>query len=182
MDYRKQYDEQAQKFLVKHSIVFQAVLIGSACPMFCADAQKQRAMNEVDIYPRKTHIHGKHYRCTFTRANDPVSFSVDFWNSYAAEEQNYWTSNGRNLLFSLTTDFRMYDKYKGKKPVEVTAYDVLSCIQKSDPGTFENFCLDFGYNTDSRKAEIVYHAVVKEWQNVQRFFKADEIEELQDIN
>lgn len=67
----------------------------------------------------------------------------------------------------------------GKK--HPTMYDVLSCFQKSDVGTFENFCDEFGYDTDSRSAEKVYHDVKREWENVERLF-GDVLEELQEIN
>lgn len=61
-----------------------------------------------------------------------------------------------------------------------TPYDVLACLQKNDPGTFEDFCSDFGYDTDSRKAERMYKAVVKEWNGVKRLF-GDVLERLQEI-
>ena len=60
-------------------------------------------------------------------------------------------------------------------------YDVLACIQKYDPGTFENFCGDIGADTDSRSAEKTYKAVAKEWKRVEAFFSAEELEALQEI-
>jgi len=62
-----------------------------------------------------------------------------------------------------------------------TAYDLLACLTKYDVGTFENFCGDFGYDTDSRSAERTYKAVCKEWEKVSKFFTAEEIEQLQEI-
>ena len=62
-----------------------------------------------------------------------------------------------------------------------TAYAVLSCIQKYEIGTFEDFCGDFGYDTDSRNAEKIYKLVKKEWEKVNTFFTESEIEELQEI-
>ena len=62
-----------------------------------------------------------------------------------------------------------------------TPYDVLACLTKYEPGTFENFCGDFGYDTDSRQAEKIYKAICKEWENVYRFFTFAEIVELQEI-
>lgn len=67
----------------------------------------------------------------------------------------------------------------GKK-IQPTAYDILTCLQKYNPGTFDNFCYDFGYDTDSRKAEKTYFDVQKEWANVNRMFR-DAMEELQEI-
>lgn len=61
-----------------------------------------------------------------------------------------------------------------------TAYDVLSCLQKYDVGTFEDFCDEFGYDTDSRKAEKIYFAVQKEVSEVMRLF-GDVLEDLREI-
>lgn len=53
---------------------------------------------------------------------------------------------------------------------EPTVSDILSCLTKNDPGTFDEFCSEFGYDTDSRRAEKTYKAVVKEWAGVDRVF------------
>jgi len=63
-----------------------------------------------------------------------------------------------------------------------TAYDVLACLTKSDPGSFEDFCADYGYDTDSRKAECTYRAVKREWEKVLRVFGEGEcLDDLQEI-
>lgn len=63
---------------------------------------------------------------------------------------------------------------------EPNMYDVLTCLTKYDPYNFEDFCGDYGYDTDSRKAEKTYKAVQKEWESVERLF-SDVLEELQEI-
>ena len=63
-----------------------------------------------------------------------------------------------------------------------TAYDVLACLTKSDPYSFEDFCSNFGYEEDSRKAYKIFKAVMKEWKNVELLFTPEQIEELQEIN
>jgi hypothetical protein len=62
-----------------------------------------------------------------------------------------------------------------------TAYDVLATLTKYDVGSFNDFCFDFGYDTDSRKAEKIYKAVVKEFEHVDKMF-SDVINELAEIN
>jgi hypothetical protein len=54
-------------------------------------------------------------------------------------------------------------------------------LTKSDPETFEDFCDNFGYDTDSRKAEKVYRAVVREFEGMSRLFTEEELEQLQEI-
>lgn len=79
---------------------------------------------------------------------------------------------------SYTFNFGQSINDGAKKP---TIYDILACLQKYDCGSFENFCSEFGYDTDSRKAEKIYKAVWKEFKAVDRLFN-DVIEELQEIN
>ncbi len=62
------------------------------------------------------------------------------------------------------------------------AYDVLSCLTKYDIGTFDDFCGEFGYDTDSRTAYKQYKAVLKEWKNVELLFTDEQLELLQEIN
>jgi hypothetical protein len=61
-------------------------------------------------------------------------------------------------------------------------YSILACITKYDPGTFADFCADYGYEVDSRKAEKVYFSVQDEWSNVRQLFTNEELEKLQEIN
>ena len=93
------------------------------------------------------------YKCTFRRGKN--SFSLRFGQSI-----NESTGAG------------------GNAPTE---YDVISCIQKYDVGSFDDFCGDFGYDTDSRKAEKIYKAVCKEFEKVSIFFTDTELEQLQEI-
>lgn len=60
-------------------------------------------------------------------------------------------------------------------------YDILACLTKYDPGTFDDFCSNFGYDTDSRKAEKTYFAVQKEYQNLQNMFSEAELEKMAEI-
>lgn len=65
--------------------------------------------------------------------------------------------------------------------IEPTPYDVLACIQKHDVGSFEDFCAEFGYDTDSRRAEKIYHAVCDEYKNVAMLWNENEVEQLIEI-
>ena len=60
-------------------------------------------------------------------------------------------------------------------------YDVLTCLEKYDPENFDNFCGNYGYDTDSRIAEKIYKAVCKEYAAVERLFSdcLDELRETQ---
>lgn len=81
----------------------------------------------------------------------------------------------RELKKTITAYVERQDK------IAPSAYDVIACLTKYDPFSFENFCSDFGYDTDSRSAERTYKAVKKEWNQVSKFFTPQEIEEMQEI-
>lgn len=74
-----------------------------------------------------------------------------------------------------------YGDFKIIQGTPPTAYDVLACLTKYDVGTFEDFCSEYGYDTDSRSALKTYKAVCKEWLNVQKLWNDKEIEQLQEI-
>lgn len=78
---------------------------------------------------------------------------------------------------SMTVNFWDSLMHSGSR---VTSYDVLSCLTKYEPGTFEQFCIEFGYNTDSITALNTYKAVCKEYKGVKRVF-GHCMEQLQEI-
>lgn len=82
-----------------------------------------------------------------------------------------------NRFSLIKSDFSL-----NKNFAEPTPYDVLACVTKYDPGTFEDFCSEFGYDTDSKRAEKTYKAVCDEWLNICKLFTDAEIEQLQEIN
>lgn len=95
-----------------------------------------------------------------------------------------YTLNGGNLKGGYKiNDLKNYESYleliQGEAP---TLYDVLSCLQKYEVGTFEDFCSEFGYDEDSRAAYKTYKAVVKEYDKVCSLFSNDELEVLQLIS
>lgn len=83
----------------------------------------------------------------------------------------------------------LHNTREGKRP---TKYDVLAALTKSDPGTFSEFCAEFGYTEWAECYEVatregydkhsyqIYKAVLKEWNNVNRLF-GDVLSDLADI-
>lgn len=60
-------------------------------------------------------------------------------------------------------------------------YDVLTCLEKYPVYDFADFCANYGYNNDSRKAYKIYKAVKREWENVNKLFTESELELLREI-
>lgn len=87
--------------------------------------------------------------------------------------------------FSLTFGQSLNDSTKGgdKHP---TSYDVLACIEKYDPSTFEDFIMVYGYNDHSLneypKVKKIYNAVIKQWKQVKGFWNNKELDQLREIN
>lgn len=185
-----EYNKTIQRYLDEWGVKFSVKLIGDACPPFCEDKGKPG----IGEFPRKTHIHGQHWRYTFYRQGKD-NLSSEFWDSYHTATRraaaNGWAraefghrlevlecSRKDRRLDSMITP-EVLHKYRNDKP---TPYDVLSCIEKSDPGTpFEEWAVEVGYDPDSRRGERIYRAVCEEWAKVRRFFTEEELEVLREI-
>lgn len=71
---------------------------------------------------------------------------------------------------------------RNKDFAEPTPYEVLAALTKYMPIDFKDFCSNYGYDVDSRKAEKIYHKVVDEVKNVMILFNDKEMDELRVIN
>ncbi len=98
------------------------------------------------------HKYHPHWRCRIARGHRSHTF--DFYDSVNAGE------NGAP---------------------EPSAYSVLACLQWTDPGTFEDFCGEFGYDTDSRGAERTWNACVAQYKALCRVFTDEQREALSEI-
>ena len=95
------------------------------------------------------------------------------------EEQRRWVFKcklSRNSK-SYTFEFGQSIANCNKEP---SMYDILTCLTKYNPETFDNFCAEFGYDIDSRDSKKTYKAVCDEYKAVERLF-SDIMEELQEI-
>lgn len=57
----------------------------------------------------------------------------------------------------------------------------MSCVTKYDPGSFEDFCWEYGYDDDSIRDLKVYKAVCGEWQKMCQIFTEEDMEKLREI-
>lgn len=74
----------------------------------------------------------------------------------------YWSKEIDKINRSTTA---MRDNMKRRKRKLPTMYDVIAHITKHDPGSHEEFCANYGYDTDSRKGLELYVAVQKEYHD-----------------
>lgn len=170
-----EYTQQAESFMDAHGVTMTAQYLGH--------------------FPRLGEYAVSQWQVTFTRQGYSKPFSFVFSQSIN-DSWKYRDANGRYLFkFSPGLPCKLNQKHWPKTSEQYcvgyytltptktppTPYDVLACLTKSDPGTFKDFCADFGYNDDSIKALETYRAVQAEWQEVERLF-GDCLEELEEIN
>lgn len=76
-----------------------------------------------------------------------------------------------------------FNTQNGRKPNE---YDILSCLQKYDVGTIDDFVSEFGYEVncmaDNKRIQRIYKAVCNEYKKVCRCFTEEQIKAMQGIN
>lgn len=182
-----EYEEQAIKFLENTETDVNAEYLGHQ--KHFADDKEYRAVFEI----------------TITRKNrTPMTFK--FGNSIINSYQIKRNKDYINPMFAKTVDkgamFQFLKYFKLNKPVlkdttvntqhgeltikkdisPPTPYDILSCIQKYDVGSLEDFCSEMGGDPDSIKFNNIYLAVQKEWADVRRLgFNDHEMELLREI-
>lgn len=119
----------------------------------------------------------KEKRCLYeiTLTSPRGSMIFDFWDSIRNTKIKIMPFDAYNV--------RANKELAAKKKAAVpSVYDVLASLTKYDPGTFEDFCSNYGYDEDSRTAERVYFAVQKEYAQLARLFTPEQMEELAEIN
>lgn len=156
-----EYEKQAEDFLKETNTTFRAVWIEHGL-YFDDDIQTR------DIYRIILTREGK--KALDLRFGQSIAKSGTLKAHYVLTQQAI--RDGRILLTN---------KDYLQKRTAPTAYDVLACVTKYDPGSFENFCQEYGYNTDSRQAERMYFDVVREYREVKRIWTEEEIEKLREI-
>lgn len=175
------YEQQAIDFLTKTDTKLEIV---KSSNQTCPDWKKCEPHRFTTQYwggsPKMNcqHNHGVHYDITISRAGrKPYTFS--YWGSindrYSKEYEKYVKLNWQS---------RADEERALRTSSTPTAYDVLTCIS-GDIGmhdwTFEEFCGDFGYDTDSRQAEKTYNAVCDQSRALAHLFNDEELDQLREI-
>lgn len=167
-----EYLKQARDFLRKANATMEIRVIGPDFPDWDED-----------------NIHLRH---SVTITTPKGRYTFPFWGSRAQAELNdipaareklakrKYKRRFGDLTWDEKKDIAKEADYK-RKERETNEYDVLACLTKYDPGTHEDFCHEFGYDTDSIKGLNTYLAVQKEWYNLNRIFTPEQLEELAEI-
>jgi hypothetical protein len=155
-----EYDEQAEGFLTRFGLTFKPTLKGDRCPPW--DDGK--------------HIHGHRYRVTIKRGKDSPCICDDE-NRSPSECSRH--SGGKSLSFDFWNSLNDVQTRRG-----LTAYSVLAALSSDAycPDNFEDFCSEYGYEQDSRKAFSTFKRASRFSDQIKAFFTEDELEALSEIS
>jgi hypothetical protein len=100
--------------------------------------------------------------------------------SFDDSPMDHWRSTLRMGGRRLTIIFSMGHGHGGKEP---NANDILQCLALDAAGfenarDFEDWCNEYGYDDDSRKAERIYEQVRKQARKLKTFLGDEKYEEL----
>lgn len=166
-----EYDIQAKTFLEKADTLFKIEKSNiQDCPKWgkCEPyLMKFDMMSTATLWNCKKleHNHGIKYDVIISRNN--YEFKFPFWSSLADSYRRDLKS-GRDL-----------------KPLIPTAYDVLACLSSNIDThiqTFDEFCSNLGYDTDSIKAKETYDLCCDESRKMSRIWNDEELDQLREIN
>ena len=169
-----EYTDQAEKFLTDTGTTFEIVYQYTG-PYFTGDKEKR------DVY-------------RFTLKNAKGEYSSTFGNSQNATEARalfkiYGARAPITGGWSSSKDLKEAAKYKAilrnKSYLPPSAYDVLACLEKYEPDTFDNWCAECGYN-DKPLSEYpnvlkVWTSCVEQYRGIARLFTAEQMEQLREI-
>ena len=67
------------------------------------------------------------------------------------------------------------------KNIQPNEYDILSCLQKYDVGSYEDFVREYGYDYEAPNTKKIYKAVCNEYEKICRCFTEEQIEAMWEI-
>lgn len=172
-----EYTKQAEEFLKKAEATIKIEL-----------SKNQHS----PLWATKGEDHGLMYDITIKRTNHK-NMEFKFWDSIGDKDKIQLLKKEKapipNQFGKLVYEYEFgyfsvrknYQKRIDNGEFNPKEYDILATLTKNNPGDFENFCSEYGYSEDSRKALDTYLEVIKEWNQVEGMF-GDLIEELAEIN
>jgi len=167
-----EYIEQAEQFLKDTGTTFEIVYQYTG-PYFTGDKDKR------DVY-------------RFTLKNAKGEYSGTFGDSRNATEHRAWANDQsgkvphprkRNTPKTYTTD-EMKERAQWRK-YQPSAYDILACLEKYEPDTFDSWAREYGYDSQplSEYPNVlkIWTACVEEYRGLVRIFTPEQMEQLREI-
>ena len=170
---RTDYQNQAREFLNSCSAIMSIVHTGTTKPTW--DKRNHDLYTFIIKTPRGQ-MTGSFYdsiRNTEIRSMTLSEYIEKRFNCRATDA---------SYTMKTTADKELKAKKADAKPTE---YDILSCLEKYDVGSMEDFISEFGYEVkcveDMTNIITTYNNVVKEYQDVCRCFTQEQIARMRDI-
>lgn len=168
---KTKYDVQAEKFVKNADFHFVKEYTGHR--LYFDGDKERRATFKITV---------------FSNTDKAKSFSYDFGNSVAESfkarnrEGVHFMQNAKSFASYETSELHKRDIVEVKTPP--SDYSLLSCMASDSyqSDTFEDWCDDFGYDTDSRKALDTFLKCQIISADINRFFTETELEQLCEIN
>ena len=174
-----EYTEAAEKFLTDTGTTL-TIEFQYTGPYFAGDKDKR------DVYRFTLKNARGEYSSTFgdsIRNTERRAFAAMIGQGWA-----YWSKEAARMGFrkeagSETISRKSLAEARNYRP---SAYDILACLEKYEPDTFDNWAAEMGYN-DRPLSEYpnvlkVWTACVEQYRGLSRMFSADEMEQLREIN
>lgn len=156
------YNKQAQDFLNSTKTTIEVVEIGKLKP----ENWDSRPVKTLSVtLKNERHTYNFKFYCSLVDTYGP---DLD-WRHTSQYDPKYYAA------------LKKWRKEQSEKRKNNYAYDVLACLFVDYSEDFEDFCSNFGYDTDSRKALDVYLAVRNETKNLKCLFTEDQLDLLHEI-
>lgn len=164
-----EYQEKAEKFLEKTGTKLDVEFVRFG--KHFADDKQERDIYKVTLTRNKRSYTFEFGQSIKDSGNYGLKVSHGFYGT--------WDKVADKLPVGVST---LNSPWERKQRVAPNAYDILACLTKYDPGLFDDFCSEYGYDTDSRKAETIYYKVRDEYLHLAKMFNDEEMEEMAEIN
>jgi len=138
----------------------------------------------IDQFIRDNHISMTAER-TDRNPSMPDSENMDHWKCVLARRESTGKrynarKDGTAIVARMTVYFSMGYGHNGKAP---KVADVLDCLSSDASGfenarSFEDWCSEYGYDTDSRKAEKTFKTVEHQAKRLSNFLGSDAFQTL----
>lgn len=171
------YNKQATDFLKETNTTFKAEFLENGFH-FYGDTETR------DIYKITLTRGSRAYTFNFGQSINNSGFYYTKGVQKTNLDRKYLKTNNLGNYIKTKIDYSFLNNNKSDiihYPKVPTEYNVLACLTKCDPESLELFCDMFGYDIDSKKAEIIYNSILEEYHNVVMLWNEEEIELLQEI-
>lgn len=149
----------------------------------------REAGREIPTWDTKAHAT---YVCVITTPRS--SMTVKFYDSAKNTDLLDMTvvQYAEQMFRMRYNDLRPFERIKAQTELKMrkaeahpNAYDILTCLQKNEVDSMDDFMAEFGYEIKSAQDMTdfinTYNAVVNEYKDVRRCFTPEQIEKMREI-